>query len=58
MSLSFQMWQVNAGKLADFLEKEISDGRNPETREEWHRLLEKMYDQGLAEMIGERMVSN
>jgi len=58
MATHFQMWQVKAGNLCEFVEREIEQGRNPKTQEEWHRLLEKMYDQGLADMIGNKMVSN
>jgi hypothetical protein len=35
---------TTVGELVDFLEKEISEGRNPTTPEEWQAFLDKMIE--------------
>lgn len=44
---------IDAGKLAEFLEKEIAAGRNPSSPEDWDALISRMAEQGEATFLGE-----
>lgn len=44
---------IDAGKFAEFLEKEIAAGRNPTTPEQWADLIQRMEAEGLAKPLGE-----
>lgn len=42
------MYLTNSKTLADFLEKEIAEGRNPTTPEQWEACMQRMREQGLC----------
>lgn len=42
---------TTVGDLVDFLEKEIAEGRNPTTPEEWHAFLARMIEAKKVKML-------
>ena len=51
------IWSSTAGEICDFIEKEIAEGRNPTTPQEWNALMERAAVEGAAKKMAQEGVN-